>query len=44
MVCEWLDRVWEFILSVGEFFGNIGTWAVPLYNFVSFFNTNPKTM
>lgn len=28
MVCEWLDRVWEFILSVGEFFGNIGTWAV----------------
>ena len=28
MVCEWLDRVWTFLLSVGEFFGNVWAWVV----------------
>lgn len=28
MVCEWLDRAWAFLVSIGEFFGNVWAWVV----------------
>ena len=28
MVCEWLDRAWAFLMSIGEFFGNVWAWVV----------------
>lgn len=28
MVCEQLDRAWAFLLSIGEFFGNVWAWIV----------------